>query len=195
MINNLQDYDLRRYKKIMSLIQSKCGKLLDVGCGNGILEYYINHFCNYNLDIYGFDENKDFIKIAKNNFKNSNYIVSDGNKKFLYDDNSFDIVVCIGLLEHIEKPHNVVKEMLRVMKKDGIGIINTPNAYQFDLYHYLNKPILPEGVNCYFTPNILTGLIKKYNGVIKYVNLTAFIPFNLNFRRIYVRFKKGDKKT
>jgi len=189
---NLQDYDLRRYQKVISLLkEKKSGLLLDVGCGKGILEYCFKSSCNF--DIYGFDISNKNIEVAKKVTNNPNYIVTNGNKKFSYDDDVFDVVVCIGLLEHIENPHNVIKEMLRVMKKDGIGIINTPNAYQFDLYHYINKPTLPEGVNCYFTPNVLTGLIKRYGGKIEYINLTCFIPFNLNFRRIYVKFSKVKK--
>lgn len=190
---NLQNYDLRRYQKVISLLkEKKNGMLLDVGCGKGILEYCLKS--KYNFDIYGFDIDSESINFAKDTFNNQNYIVGDANKTFLYHDNTFDVVICIGLLEHIENPHNVIKEMLRVMKRNGIGIINTPNAYQFDLYHYLNKPVLPDGINCYFTPNVLTGLIKKYGGCIEYINLTCFIPFNLNFRRIYVKFRKGVKQ-
>lgn len=193
MLSNPQNYDKRRYQKIASLLkEKKNGMLLDVGCGNGAIEYHLKSSCNF--DFYGFDKKDKVVALAKQNLGNPNYIVSDGNKKFPYEDNTFDVVLCIGLLEHIEDPHNVVKECLRVMKPDGIGIINTPNAYQFDLYHYINKPILPEKAIYYFTPNVLTGLIKRYGGHIDYINMSCFIPFNLNFRRIYVKFSKELKK-
>jgi len=181
---NLQDYDLRRYQKVAHLLNEKKGVLLDVGCGKGIFEY-----CNKSngYDIYGFDNNKDNIITARRLFNKQRYKVSDANKKFPYEDKTFDIVVCIGLLEHIENPHNVLKECLRVLKPSGVGIINTPNAYHYDLAYCINKVPLPESVNFYFTPNVIKGVIERYGGHIKSV------PFNLNFRRIYVKFSKVKK--
>lgn len=43
-------------------------------------------------------------------------------------DASFDTVVCFELIEHVDEPGRVVKELARVLKPDGLLIISTPNA-------------------------------------------------------------------
>jgi len=41
-------------------------------------------------------------------------------------DNSFDLIICYHILEHIEDDHAAMKELYRVLKKGGSCIIQTP---------------------------------------------------------------------
>ncbi len=63
-----------------------------------------------NIDIFPF-ENVDIIADAT---------------KLPFENESVDAVVCDNVLEHTPRPHDVVKEILRVLKKDGRVYIATP---------------------------------------------------------------------
>ena len=43
-----------------------------------------------------------------------------------FDDESFDIVICNHVLEHIEDDRKAMSELCRVMKKGGWGILQVP---------------------------------------------------------------------
>ena len=46
-----------------------------------------------------------------------------------YQDETFDIIICNHVLEHIPDDHRATKELLRVLKKDGIAYITCPLYY------------------------------------------------------------------
>jgi len=43
-----------------------------------------------------------------------------------YDDEMFDIVICNHVLEHVEDDHQAIRELRRVLKKDGVAYIDSP---------------------------------------------------------------------
>lgn len=51
----------------------------------------------------------------------------DLNKELPFPEESFDIVVCVEGIEHIENPHHLVREVRRVLKPGGMLILTTPN--------------------------------------------------------------------
>ncbi len=48
------------------------------------------------------------------------------------EDNSFDVIFCNHVLEHVEDDHKCMTELYRVMKKDGWGIFQVPIDYNSD---------------------------------------------------------------
>ncbi len=46
-----------------------------------------------------------------------------------FDDNSFDIIFCNHVLEHIEDDKKAMQELYRVLKKGGVGIFQIPQDY------------------------------------------------------------------
>ena len=53
-----------------------------------------------------------------------------------FEDNAFDIVVALDLLEHLENAHNTFREMLRVARK--AAFVSLPNMYYITFrYNYL----------------------------------------------------------
>jgi 2-polyprenyl-3-methyl-5-hydroxy-6-metoxy-1,4-benzoquinol methylase len=47
--------------------------------------------------------------------------------KLPYDDNTFDVITCTEVFEHIENAHPIVREMFRILKPGGIVMVSTPN--------------------------------------------------------------------
>lgn len=68
--------------------------------------------------------------------------VVDLNKPLPFPDNSFDLIYCSEVLEHLADPFFTVKEFNRVLKPSGNMVITTPNSYCliFKLLSYLGFP-------------------------------------------------------
>ena len=99
-------------------------KILDIGCGNcrNLIPFKDN-------ELYGIDFSKKMIKNAKKFCKNNklkvNLLVADATK-IPFEDNYFDIVICISVLHHLnpQDVKKVLKEIYRILKKDGKGLIS-----------------------------------------------------------------------
>src|SRR4051812_11470097 len=86
------------------------GSLLDVGCGDGGFVSYCNE---EGLQAKGVDI------VDGVNFETD---------RLPYPDHSFGIVTMFSVIEHIREPSNILTEVRRVLTKDGLLVIITPNV-------------------------------------------------------------------
>jgi 2-polyprenyl-3-methyl-5-hydroxy-6-metoxy-1,4-benzoquinol methylase len=115
---------------------------IDVSCG----------FCEWNIDkinIKGLDVNRKALEIAKRKGRIAEIIEADALKTGLKSE-SLDIVVCSQVLEHMQEPSELLKEIKRIMKKDAILIIAVP----YDTLISLWKPL-------FFARCFIEGTIKR----------------------------------
>lgn len=90
-------------------------KILDAGCGEGfILQMLYEHKIGKTLE--GVDFSKEAITIGKKQYPHLNIKTGDV-YKLLYKDNSFDLVICTEVLEHLGSPVQAIKELKRVSSK------------------------------------------------------------------------------
>jgi 2-polyprenyl-6-hydroxyphenyl methylase / 3-demethylubiquinone-9 3-methyltransferase len=69
------------------------------------------------------------------------YIESYG-EKLPFDDNSFDIVFCCDVLEHVSDVPKVISEISRVLKKGGLFFFDTINrtlSSWFAIIYFMQK--------------------------------------------------------
>ncbi len=96
-------------------------KCLDVACGEGkLLKLDPENFV-------GIDINPDLVR--KNKEQNLNVHICSCTDMFIFEDESFDVVNCANIIEHLN-PDDAVKflnESSRVLKKGGCIIIDTPS--------------------------------------------------------------------
>lgn len=148
------------------------GRLIDVGCGSGDFLKIINEN-NIDCEIHGFDFSSSAIQRCKKNIPKGHFL--NGNiYEMAYLDKMFNVIFCIEVLEHLEKPAEVLKEMLRICKRDGIIIITIPNGIYDDYIGHLNfwtesefKELITGAdlVNCHYLEDNKTMLfILKGNG-------------------------------
>jgi len=110
-----QHYHLRRFNEVSTLLtlwekSSKGGHILDVGCGRGIYQK------SFGRSIYlGCDIDRQNLKRAVKR-PNVKYVCADANH-LPFKDNSFDLVQCSEVLEHLDSPLEATKEIVRVSKK------------------------------------------------------------------------------
>ncbi len=113
-------------------------KVLDVACGVSILGKV------FGTDVYGIDTNKEAVKAAiKNGIKAT---CGDVEKKWAYENGFFDIVIASHIIEHVVNPDHLFLEAKRVLKKNGILIVITPN-----LAAWFNRVLLLLGFQPFFT--------------------------------------------
>ena len=110
----------KEFKIISDLIEKK-SRVLDVGCGDGVLMSFI--LKNISEDIRGIEISKS--NVQKCISKGLTVIEGDAEKDlFQFPDSSFDFVILSQTLQAFLNPEKVLDELLRVGKK---AIITIPN--------------------------------------------------------------------
>ena len=161
----------------------KEGKLLDVGCSTGI---FLEVAKEKGLDVYG-------IELSKWSYKKSKIITGNVyNKeleKCMFKNNFFDIVTMWDVLEHLTDPNIELKEIHRILKKDGNLIITTPNINSF--FSRLTKRnwwAIMRMHLFYFSPNTITKLLNnnKFNVIqIKSYSRTIMLKYSIEWLKSY----------
>lgn len=115
--------DIDIYKDIrldlcLSHVGTPQGKVLDFGCGaGGQLNNIKNHFPD--IEAYGTDISTTAIDIARQNYgDNAEFRVSTPDH-LPFDDDFFDIIISLDVLEHIPDLTPPLTEILRVLKPGG----------------------------------------------------------------------------
>ena len=101
-------------------------KILDVGCGGGLLS---EPMCKLGAEVTGIDASNKNINVAKlhskkNNLK-INYICSSPEK--LNVKNKFDVILNMEIVEHVEDVNLFLKSCSNLLKKNGIMFVATLN--------------------------------------------------------------------
>ena len=126
---------LHRYAFALDYVKNKI--VLDIASGEG---YGSNLLAKYATKVYGVDIDINTINLAKEKYdaKNLEFIMGSTDKIPL-PDNCVDIVVSFETLEHHDKHNEMMEEIQRVMKPEGILIISTPEKkYYSDNKNYKN---------------------------------------------------------
>lgn len=100
-------------------------KVLDVGCGAGFLS---NALALQQLAVTGVDLSSESLRVAAahDGTKSVTYKKADA-YQLPFADESFHVVTAMDFLEHIERPEEVIKEISRVLKPNGLFIFHTFN--------------------------------------------------------------------
>jgi len=117
----------RRYVLYPRLNLHLKGRVLDVGCG-------IGDMLSYRKNTVGLDVNSLNVDFCQKRQLEAHMMKPD---VISFKDKTFDSVLLDNVLEHIEKPSLLFKEIRRVLKPDGILLIGVPGikGYESDDDH------------------------------------------------------------
>jgi ubiquinone/menaquinone biosynthesis C-methylase UbiE len=118
---------IKRFASKVKLIDklSSGGNILDVGCSTGLFLQSLDKFSQKEWNKYGIDINKKSIDLA-NQKKLGKILCSDLHHKY-FSDNFFDVVTCFDVLEHDTNVKENLKEIRRILKPNGVLVIQVPN--------------------------------------------------------------------
>ena len=144
-------------------------KILDIGCGGGLLSEPMSRL---GAKVTGIDASEKNIKIANAHLKKSklkiNYICSSPEK--LKTKERFDVILNMEIVEHVEDIDFFLKSSSNLLKKNGIMFVATLNktlkSYLFAIVgaEYVLRwlPIGTHEWEKFVKPNDLINILKKY---------------------------------
>tara|TARA_Y100000310_G_scaffold315808_1_gene366802 strand:+ start:189 stop:902 length:714 start_codon:yes stop_codon:yes gene_type:complete len=209
-VSDIREVDLhnKEFEIVREFLgMSKKGKILDVACGTGAV------FSHYgDREIYGIDISKDMLKHAKDKHPKAKLKIANA-ENIPYSDGTFSVVITSRFICHTPEYREVIKDMARVVKKDGSLIIDFPNKYSLSmvstiirlwtgkLAHYNmfsfseikkiaranNLRVKNVKSKVFIPPKILP---KQLYGLVKNLNNGLSKTFPLLSTPIYVRFEK-----
>ena len=166
------------FKVISELVDEK-SRVLDVGCGDGILMEYL--LKNKVVDVRGLEISKEKVKKCLSN----GLAVVEGDAEYdlkQFPDLSFDYVILSQTLQAFMSPENVIKDLLRVGKKVIVTIPNFGHwKVRLDLLFKGEMPItknLP--YEWYNTPNLHMCTIQDFYNFCNNKGINIFKTISLN---------------
>ncbi len=115
-----------RLRWISQNIQLKNLKVLDVGCGAGLLS---EGLAQLGAEVSGLDLADDLIKVARNHAEKSHlkidYYCQDLKEFSLTHLEKFDAIFCLEMLEHVDDFDQIIEQMSRALKPGGKIFLST----------------------------------------------------------------------
>jgi len=149
---------IKRYHEILDEFESfrKTNRILDVGCGTG---YFLNEAKKRGWEVYGTEISQKSVDICSK----KGIIMKKGFLNAVdFEPNSFDIILSIEVIEHINNPQEEISNFYTILRKGGLVYVTTPNfnsLLRLKLKAAYNVITFPEHLS-YYTPNSLKKLFK-----------------------------------
>lgn len=124
--NKTANFQNSQTKLFLSLLDKRYEKVLEVGCGQGYFTYVGARNGKF-AGCCGTDVFPDFQKEEIEKYAESVTYKDVQENIIPFEDDSFDLVFSMDVVEHVKDTANFIKENLRVCKNGGEIIIGTPN--------------------------------------------------------------------
>lgn len=98
-------------------------RVLDIACGGGFM---LRDLSNYAEELYGLDISDNALRIARQKLPDAK-LFSGSAEELPFEDSFFDLVTCLGSLEHFLHPEKALEEAKRVLKSRGTFLVMVPN--------------------------------------------------------------------
>lgn len=174
---------LHRYSLSTKYVSNKV--VLDIASGEG---YGSNILSKYASTVYGVDIDNEVIEKAKIKYKKENLSFKTGSTDAIpLDDNTIDVVISFETLEHHDKHDEMLSEIKRVLKPDGMIIISTPDKkYYSDLRKFKNKFHVKELYKKEFIDLINLNFKNSQVLIQNYINGNSLIQNDININDIEI---------
>jgi len=183
-------------------------RLLDVGCGGGILS---ESMAQRGANVTGIDMGDAPLAVAKLHLLESqvevNYRLSAAEQLAEEEPESYDIVCCLEMLEHVPEPSEVIAACAALAKPGASLYFSTinrnPKAYAFAIVgaEHLLK-LLPAGTHDYakfIRPSELAGWAREAGLTVKGMTGMTYNPltqhYRLNERDVSVNYMLRAQKS
>ena len=204
-----------RRQKALELLGRARGKILDVGCGPGVMTHELLH---RGWEFWGVDASPNMIEQCRKLFENrrrAHFTVADA-AHLPFATGFFDVVISMGVIDRLRSPEAAIREMARVLRKDGTLIVAFANllspyaAWKAFVYYPLigrlrpiycrltgraRPPSLPSSLPKLYTVGSAKELVARYGAKVSqvaYYNSNLFLsPLDELFPRWALRLTEG----
>ncbi|MCK4534753.1 MAG: methyltransferase domain-containing protein, partial [Syntrophobacterales bacterium] len=115
---------LHRYRFAKEFVKGK--KVLDLGCGEGYGSFMLSEDAGF---VVGVDINPACVRHASSKYSGKHLRFIEGSITDVPPDvrDSYDVIVCFEVLEHIDEHDKLMDEVKELLKPDGVFIVSTPD--------------------------------------------------------------------
>ena len=127
-------------KKILAILREFVGddlsrlRCLDLGCARGLISYYLapafERVIGVDVDAMALSGCR-----LREHHNNLHFLAADG-RRLPFTDESFEVVICAQVYEHVTDPQALVREIDRIMTGDGVCFFSGPNRLAPIENHY-----------------------------------------------------------
>jgi len=174
--NIVKDLNIKNLNKPLKNL-----KILDIGCGGGLLS---EPMCRLGANVVGIDASKKNIGVAKFHAKKNKLKIDYkvASPEMLKTKVKFDVILNMEIVEHVENINSFINQSSKFLKKNGVMFVATLNktlkSYAFAIIgaEYILKwlPIGTHDWEKFVKPSDLIKISKKNNLSLKKVNGMKF---------------------
>lgn len=155
------------FRDVVVRSRFKSGRWLDAGCAKGFLLKIVSE---HGWQPYGFDASLYAVEEARKVCPSAKVFVGDAQGRLPFPDGFFEVITACELVEHLPEPHKFFEEAFRLLRRDGLLFVTTPNALSvfgwrlakdFCRAIYFSTPFLDETHVSYFTSKSIEGLLRR----------------------------------
>lgn len=183
-----------RTRFITETITVDSPRILDVGCGGGILSEAL---AKAGAQVTGIDLSKASIDAARRHALQEGlsieYQVISAEEIAQAQPGSFDVVTCMEMLEHVPEPEKIVAACAQALRPGGLAFFSsinrTPKAFLFAIVggEYILR-LLPRGTHTYrklIRPHELTDWSQKHGMEFARLASLMYNPFSNKFKVVH----------
>ena len=177
-----------RLEYITSRLDIRDKKILDIGCGGGILSEELSKM---GAKVTGIDSSKKSINIAQKHAKEQDLDIEYINGSILDISNlgNYDCIICLEMIEHIHEPKKLIEKIKSISQKKSHLFMSTINR-NFKSFilakifaEYILK-VVPRGTHQYakfVTPYELNIMLEQNKFNVRSIDGILFNPINESF--------------
>ena len=139
------------HQKIQSILKLEPGKrfdILDIGCGKGYLLGCLSKIVAPESRLLGIDALEKSIKKARRKYPNVAFNQEKFVDSFSFTNHSFDLIVCVDVLECIPDKAAFLSEVARILRPNG-KIVFAHWDWSTMVYHSKHKELVRKFVNAF----------------------------------------------
>lgn len=121
---------LHQRMKIFNRFIKINSKVLDFGCGHGLLLNEAGRNKTLHDESFGYDISEVVIKKAKERYPHLRFGIIPNSGRLPFEDGKFDVIITSEVIEHVIDTELVFREFNRLLKKGGLLLIST-NCYSW----------------------------------------------------------------
>lgn len=176
-LRRMNAYTRARYDIVLNCTReagvTSSSRLLEIGCGDGALLGVLHGALG--LEVVGVDTSATGLALARQMFDQRGYVGEFRHVQGYgtgYPNNWFDIVVCSDVIEHVEDPIAMLKEIKRVLVPGGRLVITTPIKFS-------ERPIDPMHVQEWFVGDFKSFCSKVFGEPVREIQSHPVLWYEL----------------